>query len=412
MPDTALPSRSRRRFLASVGAAASVATVALPARADSTAALRGLVPADDFLFEPGLKYFQTGSLGATPRPVIDRTLAAWREMEQNPAAWGYGAHEQALETVRAKAAALLGCATDELVLTNCTTEGMNWIAQGLGLERGDHVLTTDQEHPGGRACWDYLVKRHGIVLDVVTLPLDLHDARGIVDRFAAAITPRTKAFSFSHVLSSTGLRMPVADLSALARAHHALSIVDGAQAVGAIRVDVKALGCHAYATSGHKWLLAPKGTGLLYLSADAGDAIRPIALEGGRLAYSASSGVCSLPSVIGMGATIDYVTAIGLDRIEAHNLALRERLAVALRDVRRVRVVSAPAGPLASPMLTFALPEGVQAPAFHARMRERHHCEIKVVPGQWLNGHRISLHLYNTADEVDTLARVLREELA
>ena len=372
---------------------------------------RGLAAADDFGFAPGLTYLQTGSLGPTPKPVIDLMFARWQELERNPAAYGYGEHEHAMEGVRTKAAAFIGCATEELVLTSCTTEGINWIAQGLTFAPGDRILTTDQEHPGGRVGWDWVARRYGVTLDIVPIAPDAHDPQAIIDAFAQRITPRTRVLAFSHLLTSTGYRMPVAALSALARAHGCLSIVDGAQAVGGIAVNVKALGCHAYATSGHKWLLAPKGTGLLYLSAELGRTIDPIALESGRAAYSASSGVCSIPSVLGLGATFDYHAAIGSARIEAHNLQLRDQLYAALQQVPRVRVVSAPPGPLTSPLLTFALPNDVPSGELHARLRSRHQIEVKVVPGNFLNGNRISTHVFNTEQDVERLVAAMRHEL-
>ncbi len=223
-------------------------------------------------------------------------------MELNPSFFAYGAHERAMEDVRARAAAFIGCETEELVFTNCTTEGMNWTAQGLTFAGGDRVLTTDQEHPGGRVCWDYVARRYGVALDIATIPPGEHDAQAIIDGVAKRITPRTRVLSFSHILSSTGLRMPVKELSALARARGCIAVVDGAQAAGSGPVDVKALGCHVYATSGHKWLLGPTGTGLLYLSEELGQTLDPISLQAGRAPYSNSSGVSSLPSVLGLGA--------------------------------------------------------------------------------------------------------------
>ena len=153
--------------------------------------------------------------------------------------------------------------------------------------------------------------------------------------------------------------MPVAERSALARAGGCIAVVDGAQAVGGIGVDVKSLGCHVYATSGHKWLLGPKGTGLLYLSHELGTVVDPIALQSGRAAYSASSGVCNTPGVLGLGAAIDYLSAVGTARTETHNLGLRNRLYASLKGVPRLRVVSAPPGPLASPLLTYELPPDI-----------------------------------------------------
>ena len=411
-----VPAHSRRDFLHTLGAL-SAAGLAPPigwgTGGTSPRAARGLaLGPNDFAFAPGLVYLQTGSLGPTPRPVMEQTIAAWKKLELDPVAYGYGEQEHAMDEVRAQAAALLHCKTEELVLTRSTTEGMNWVAQGLTLAAGDHVLTTDQEHPGGRVCWDYVARRYGVILDVVAIPPGENNAPAIVYRMAKAITPRTRVLSFSHLLSSTGLRMPVAELSALARSRGCIAVVDGAQAVGGIAVDVKALGCHVYATSGHKWLLAPKGTGLLYLSEELGKAVDPIALQGGRAAYSESSGVTSIPNVLGMGAAITYISTIGIGAVESHNLGLRNRLFAALQGVPKLRVVSAPPGPLASPLLTFQLPDDIKSDELHTRLREKHSVQLKVVPKNWLNGNRVSTHLFNTTADVDALVAALKQELA
>jgi selenocysteine lyase/cysteine desulfurase len=414
------PNGSRRSFLSLLGApaVAGLATAALWPRhaaaaspSERTQVSRGLAHASDFLFEPGLIYLQTGSLGPTPRPIVEATMRAWLTLESNPLTQGYKLARPKLEAVRAKAAAFVGCKTDEIVITTGTTHGMNSIAQGLQLSAGDRVLTTDQEHPGGRSCWDYIARKNGVIIDTVVIPPGENDAQAIVDRFAKAIQPATKVLSFSHLLTSTGLRMPVAEICALARARHCIAVVDGAQAVGGVDVDVKALGCHAYATSCHKWLLAPKGTGFLYLSEELGNAIDPISLQAGREVYSDSSGVCNIPGVLGLGAAIDYVSAIGKQKIERHNLALRNQLYAALAGVPMVSIVSAAPGPLASPLLTFRLPDGVPSRTFQEKLLDTYKIAVKVVPSQWLNGTRLSLHLFNTEEDVSALVEALRKEL-
>ena len=175
---------------------------------------------------------------------------------------------------------------------------------------------------------------------------------------------------------------------------------------------MKALGCHASATAGHKWLLGPKGTGWLYLSEELGTTIDPIALQSGRASYSDSSGVGNIPGVLGLGAAIDYVSAIGKARIDAHNLALRNRLHAALQAVPQLRVVSAAPGPLASPILTFALPDRIASKALYQRLLDTHKAVVKIVPGQWLNGNRISTHLFNFERDMDALVAALKAELA
>ena len=407
---------TRRAFLSSVGVA-SVAGI-LPSRlwASTTATEQSrdgrLAPASDFMLDPGLVYLQTGSLGPTPRPVMQKAIDAWHLLERNPEMHGYGDLEKELDVVREKAAHLLGCVTDEIILTTSTTDGMCRVALGLNLTAGDRILTTDQEHPGGRDCWDFLVRTRGVVLDVVNIVPGEHDASAVVDRMTRAITPRTKAMSFSHLLSSTGLRMPVAELTSVARAHGCVSVVDGAQAVGGIAVDVKALGCDVYATSGHKWLLAPKGTGLLYVSASLGSRLELITLQDGHAAYSGVNGVSNIPGVIGLGAAIDYASARGLAEIEAHNLALRARLDAALASLPKLWVVSAREPALASPLLTYRLPDDVPSRELKERLLSKHRVVVKVVPTNWFNGQRISTHIFNTESDVDALVRALRLELA
>lgn len=407
----------RRSFLAMVGALPAARLLA--AERDEKATVEhppstkpsGLAKAGDFLLAPGLVYLQTGSVGPSPRPVIDRTIAAWMELETNPVFHAYKHFRTQLEEVRDKAAALLRCTHDEIVLTKSATDGMNAVATGLDLAPGDHVITTDQEHGGGRFCWEYLVHRRGIVLDEVAIPPGEKDPQAIIDRFRRAITPRTRVLSFSHVLYSTGLRMPIAELSALARMHGCLAIVDGAQTAGGIEVDVSAMGCHVYVTTGHKWLLGPKGTGVLFLRADARERVRLIAEQENRNAQSDSTGLLNIPGMLGLGRAIDYVSALGVGKIETHNLQLRNRLFEMLGEVPNVRVVSPPPGPLASPLVTVQTLEAINTAEIVQRMHEKHQVMLKGV-AKLPNGLRFSTHLFNSMEDVERAVAALRVEFA
>jgi selenocysteine lyase/cysteine desulfurase len=253
--------------------------------------------------------------------------------------------------------------------------------------------------------------RQKLHIDVVKVPVGETEPGNIVDLFASAITPETRVLSVSHILSSTGLRMPIAELSALARSRDILCVVDGAQSAGAIPVDLKALGCHAYATSGHKWMLGPKGTGLLYLSEELGDQIEPMQFSDGRSYYNHSSGVGNIPGVIGLGVAIQSLEMTGMDAIERHNLALRNRFHDGLQDISSVSVVNARTGPLTGPMVTFELPAGIVPREFQLMLLERHGVVVKSLP-RWLNGIRLSTHIFNTEAEGDAVLEVLRAELA
>lgn len=417
---TSTPVRSRRQFIAGLGAV-SVAGLTHAALGDgernAPTSPAGTVQATSgYMLAPGLIHLNTASLGATPSVVLDRTVLAWQELESSPVRMAYGKSGDtvlsATERVREQAAGFLGCEPEELLVTRCTTDAMNTVAQGMRWSAGDRVLTTDQEHHGGSVCWAYQAQRHGVVIDPVAIAPDDHDSAAIVRRFAEAITPVTRVISVSHVITSTGLRMPIAEISAMARERDILCVVDGAQAVGGIPVDVKALGCHAYATSGHKWLMGPKGTGLLYVSRDAGAAIQPIQWQDGHRYGAESAGVGPQPLVIGLGAAIQRLQDIGMAQVERHNLALRNRAYTGLMQIAGLRVVSPPPGPLATAMITFMLPDGIDSRSLKDSLHDKHGIVVKMVEKHWFNGIRISPHVHNTQSDIEAVLRALRIELA
>ena len=404
---------SRRQLLAALGA--PMFASGLPVFANEPVAggetMRGLIPTEDLLLDPNIVHLQTGTLGLMPRPVFQATVAAARELELNPLIGAYGPGKEKLDGVRKLASGLIGCSYSEIVLTGSTTAGMNMVAEGLRLSAGDRVITTDQEHHGGFLCWEWLKRRHGVEIDMVAVPPGETDPKAIVDRIAQHITPRTKLISFSHILYSTGVRMPAAQICKLARDHGCIAVVDGAQSVGAIPVDVKALGCHAYATTGHKWLNGPKGTGLLYLSDELGDAVDAMALQSGRQANSDATGISNIAGLHGLGAAIGYIQSIGIDRIEQHNLDLCAELREGLSRVPAVKFATAADGPLVSQLLTFSLP-GVEVKKLRGTLAARHRIHVRAVEQGEYRGLRASPHLFNNSDDVQALIRALKQELS
>jgi selenocysteine lyase/cysteine desulfurase len=400
---------ARRRFLASLGASTVAAAVPLPATLP-----RGRpIDASEYLLETGLVYLNTGSLGPASRAVLDRTVAAWQAVEANPVfqSYGSGPAHVATDAVRQRAAALIGCVADELLFTRSTTEAMNSVALGISWKPGDRVLTTDQEHEGGELCWKHVARRFGVAIDRV--PVGPMDAPGaIVDRFTAAWTGGTRVVSVSHLITTTGLRMPIADIAALARARGALCVVDGAQALGHVKVDVRALGVHAYAASGHKWLLGPKGTGLLYVGKDAEDRIQPVQREEGRRFVAASIGIGSLPLVAGLGAAVEAIERLGgIDAVERGVMALRARVYDGLRALPTLTMASPPPGPLGTGLVAAQVPSSIPSDVLRDRLRVKHRVIVKMVEKRWFNGIRLSAHVFNTEADIDAALAALRIEL-
>ena len=401
---------NRRNFLAVMGAltAGSITPVfGRPAPSDE----HGYRGDNEYLLAPGLIYMNTGTIGPCSKKTLEETTAFWKQLESLPLQV-YPKFAPALaEKTRTIAASFVGCDLDEIMITKSTTDGMNAIAQGLRLQEGDRIITTNQEHDGGLNGWNYFAKYYGVIIDTIRIPFDENDPVKLLERINVAITARTKLISISHVFSSTGLRLPVAEISKLARSKNILCIVDGAQAAGAIKVNVKELGCHAYATSGHKWLMGPKGTGLLYISKEVRDNIRPIQFEDSHNTFSESTGVGNIPGILGLGTAINHLDGIGMDKVEQQNLSLRNLLYNALLNETKLKIQSPPPGQLATPLLSCRLPESIDATKLSSLFLEKYHISFRPVHKQWFNGIRFSLHVFNSESQVYKLLEIIRKEL-
>lgn len=410
---------SRKRFLATIGSATTggvLLNTILPfssAHAQTNSYYSNQSDGEYF-FSEGLTYLNTGTLGPCRRETIEAVFKMWQELESLPVKFygKFGAEELA-EKTRGIASKFLGCDISEILITNSTTTGMNAVAQGLQLKAGDRILTTDQEHGGGLLCWNYFAKYYGVTVDKINIPQGENNSELILQKIKDNLKNKTKLISVSHVLSSTGFRMPIAEISALARANDTLCIVDGAQAAGAIKVNVKELGCHAYATSGHKWLMGPKGTGILYLSKDVQGLIHPIQFEESYNTYNDSNGVVNLASILGLGKAIEYIESVGINKIEEHNFTLRNRLYGKLKDLSNAIILSPSEGSISSPMLTLLLKDTFERTSFVKMLLDKYKLSIRATHKEFgFNGIRFSVHIFNTESEIDFAIEVLNKELA
>ena len=371
-----------------------------------------LIPDNDLLLPPSVVHLQTGGVGAMPRPVFDATVAAMTQIESDPVGETYGPGIGRIETVRGKVAEVFHCEQDDIILTTSATAGMFLVAQAMDFRPGDRILITDHEHPGGRLGWEWAARRYGAVVDTVPVSPAEHDPGSIVEKFANAITPKTRVVSFSHILFTTGVKLPAEELCGLARDRGCLSVVDGAQSAGAVPVDVAAMGCDAYSASGHKWLMGPKGTGLLYLHPEMSERLDALPLQAGRRANSDSTGIGNISGMHGLGAAIDYVRSLGVAEVAAHNLALRGELYDLLSDIAGIAIPSPREGSTVSANLSFTLPQGVDHHSVRRNLLTRHKVYLRVAEQAGFVGLRASMHCYNRTDDLVALVEALKQELA
>ena len=375
----------------------------------------------EFRLHPGLVHLNCGSIGATPRVVTDALISYLAELEGNPLANTWGGLGNEMEKVRAKGAEFIGAELDEVALTRNTTEGMNHVASGLDLRPGDEVLTTNHEHGGGMVCWQHLARTRGVVVRYIKMPNPVRDAAQILQRVEDHLTPRTRVCSFSHIDTITGLQMPLAAIAALTRPRDILLVCDGAQAPGMVAVDVKVLGVDTYASSSHKWMLAPKGTGLLYIRKEVQDRVRPAFTYSGYGVYSASSGTRNVPQIVAHGVAMEFHNAIGRSRIEARCRQLcgyaRQRLA----EIPQLAPITPSQRELSSGIVSFSLTSGRHS-AVVAALQKRDiflkpaqgtyaYVEDADVPKESYNALRISTHIFNDETDIDRAVEALQEVL-
>ena len=250
-------------------------------------------------------------------------------------------------------------------------------------------------------------------------------ASATVDRAVAALTPRTRVVSLSHVTCTLGQVLPVQAIADVCRRRGVYVVVDGAQAVGMFPVDLHALGCDFYAFSGHKWILGPKGTGLLYVSRRMFDRWRPthvgaysdeeFDLNAGVLelwpgARASEYGTRDAADAEGLTAAFDFIDGLGMDRVARHGRNLADRLVESLRGIDGIEVLTPSEPASCASIVTFRFPHSHWSPwEWVDKLRTEYRVRVRPVGEQGLNAIRAATHVFNTEGEVDHMLKSLTE---
>lgn len=394
----------------------AVAKAGVPANSDDDAYWMNL--RSHFPFDQGLTYMNNGGLGAPPKPVIDAVIDGYRGISANPTVNESAQEYHVDEVVRPALAQFIGADPDEIVFTRNATEGLNIIANGIAMKPGDEVLTTTHEHPAGIEPWMLKAQRYGIVVRQVRLPSPPDSKEQIIETFRQAMNDRTKVLFFCHITRGPGLLYPVKELCSLARERGILSAVDAAQSIGMIPVDCHDMGCDFLANSLHKWLLAPIGSGVLYVRKGiqpdffplfAGSGTWDIANAGSRRYESV--GTNTLPIQMGIGAALTYIQTIGIKNIAARDRMLSDYLKAELVKIPGVRLMTSASHDLSSPGITTVEVESWQARTIRRAMQDKYQVSVSTDNRDHNNGIRISTHFYNTTQDIDKTIQALRSIL-
>jgi len=369
-----------------------------------------------------LIYFDNANTAQKPQAVIDAVDRYYREFNANVSRAVHTLGEEATsayEATRDKLARFINAASrDEIVLTSGTTQAINTVAYSFAMPRlkaGDEILVTTMEHHSNIVPWQLVCERTGARLKVAPIT---PAGELIADRFIKMLTPSVKLAAVVHVSNVLGTVNPVRELAKACRARGIPLLVDGSQAAPHLPIDVQALGCDFYTLTGHK-LFGPTGTGMLWARREwleamppffgGGEMIKTVSFEKTTFAdppHKFEAGTPNIAGFIGLGAALDYVEAIGRDRIAAYERDLLVYATTTLKSVPGLRLFGE--APHKAAVLSFLI-DGIHAHDLATLLdhegiavRSGHHCAHPLMQFFGVPATaRASLAFYNTRDEVD-----------
>jgi isopenicillin-N epimerase len=356
-------------------------------------------------------YFNNATMGPTSSYVLDKMMHHLLHFAEHGAEINYKNESGPelltgyfpYESLRKKIGEIIHADYKEVSLIQNATFGMNYVAMGLDLKKGDELLNTNQEHGGGFAAWQLLAKRKGCIYKQATMPVPANDPQEIVDAIFKEVTKKTRVIAIPHIVSIYGVVMPVKEICEEARKRNIFTIIDGAQSVGQIKVNVKEIGCDAYYSSLHKWMLAPAGSGILYVRnevvKDIWSTIASYNWEnaddhGFRLMQNGTGN----PAVLaGFDAAVDFYNTIGEDRWVGRIKELGDHLRAGLKDLKNVTVHSSTHPQMCAGMTTYEV-AGVSGPDVQKTLWEKERLQPRSVSDKLV---RHSVHIYNSKSEID-----------
>ena len=377
---------------------------------------------EDFPVLKEVVYLDSTATTQTPIPAVEAMVEYFYKYAGNH---GRGAHRLARETTnryedaRETVAHFLNAESSKTVFTKNTTEGINLIANSYPWEAGDHIVTTLLEHHSNLLPWLRLHK-NGVNVTVVN-----PDDEGIIDTsmIENAFTEKTRLVAITQVSNVFGSIQDVKSITKLAHRNGIKILIDGAQSAGHIPVNIKDLGCDFFATAGHKGLLGPQGTGVLYIKEP--DMLESASVGGGTISdvegytyFLEPSPACfeagtpNIPGVIALGRAVEYVEKIGVSEIETHEIKLSREAAQRLSELEHVEVY----GPEDRAGIVPFNVKGLHAhdvalildQTRKICVRSGHHCAIPITRFLKVDSTvRASFALYNTKEEVDILVNAV-----
>ena len=354
--------------------------------------------------------FNNGGVSPTPVQVMNAIKRRLDHANTTPHATLNG-FKNDRNRIRRDLARLFGCDGEEIALVRNTSMGMEICQFGFDLKKGDEVLTTDQDYSRMIRTWQQRERRDGIALKMIEIPTPAEDEDEIVDLFARNITRKTKIIMICHVINLTGQIMPVGRLCQLGREKGIPVIVDGAHSFGLFDFSRDQLDCDYFATSLHKWLCGPPGTGFLYVRKDRIEDLWPLMSDNGLGAANIRKfeeiGTHCTPLYSSIAEAITFHENIGVSRKIARMRYLRDRWVKPLLQYDKVRLHSSLKPEFSCGFANVEI-EGVNAGQLARHLSSKHRIStVSIKHKEQFEGIRVTPNIYTTLDEIDRFTEAM-----
>jgi selenocysteine lyase/cysteine desulfurase len=349
-----------------------------------------------------------GGVSPTPSHVLEAMIRDLRFTNELPVEHMWRVLEPRIESVRRDLARDFGCDPEEMAITRNASEALETMIFGIDLRPGDEVLLTNQNYGRMITSWEQRARREGIVVRQISFDVPPPSMSYLVRQFEAALTPRTRVIEVTHITNLTGQIMPVREIVALARPRGIEVFVDGAHAYAHFPFKREDLGCDYYGTSLHKWLLAPIGTGFLYVKKEKQGALWPLMAAGPELNENIRKyeeiGTHPAANHNAISAALAFHRGIGAERKAARLRLLRDRWAKRLAGASdRVHVLTHLDDTNSGAIALFNV-DGIDSGALGGWLMARHRIVTTPIVHKEYSGLRITPNVYTTLDEIDTFA--------
>ena len=364
----------------------------------------------EFIFVDGLKYFNNASLGSSP-VLVQRATRNFREtLDSFPSKYMWGGWDEEKEKTRKAVADFFSVSNEEIALIHNTTEGMNLIARSMDLKKGDEVILIDHEHTSGTIPWEVWQETKGVKLVRPNVPILPKNKEEIIEIYKKAITSKTKVISMCHMVNTNGMILPVKEVSEMAHKKGILVAVDGAQAAGMFRIDLHDLGCDFYTVSSHKWLFSPKGVGIFYSKKESQQYLKPLMVCKGykdeTIRRLENYNTRNLPEVLGLGASINFLNAIGLEKIHNRTYELKKYFRNKVAGNPNLKLKT-PADDNLSAAIQVVEIIGKPVSRVKTRLIDQYGIDCRPRRSFGLNAVRLSFAIYITKKDIDYLVSAL-----